>query len=292
MRHRTTAESRLLPHETETAESGTGCRGPADGLRLRSMAEASTRMRAGGEPTRNAQAPWQHFSSGDYWRHNYAEMQPEDQEIIRLVSHFFGKVFAGGRRARCAIDIGSGANLYPALLMLPWADQVLLTDFSPSNVRWLHRNVMDHQAPVDGPAWPWQSFWQEMQGRDGYSRISAPGKELRAACASVPGRAGIEQRSVFDLPRAQWQVGTMFFVAESITEDPAEFRAALERFVGALGYPVAGTPFPALYITRDDVAQHLTELGVSGLDVQQIGEKPQVRPGYEGMIVATGIAGG
>jgi NNMT/PNMT/TEMT family len=307
MSHRTPADSRLLPRETGPAESGTGCRGPADGLRLRSMVDASTRVRKAEEPTRNAEAPWQHFSSGDYWQHNYARMQPEDQEIIRLVSLFFGKVFAHGRRAQRAIDIGSGANLYPALLMLPWTDQVLLTDYSASNVRWLRQNVMDHEAILDGPQWPWQSFWQEMQDRDGYSRISAPGKELQAACASEPGRAGIEQHSVFGLPKAQWQVGTMFFVAESITEDPAEFRAAVEGFVGALepgapfaatfmagsdGYPVADTRFPALSITRDDVTRPLAKLGVSDLSVQQIGEKPRVRPGYEGMIVATGIAGG
>ena len=32
---------------------------------------------------------------------------------------------------------------------------------------------------------------------------------------------------MFDLPKARWDLGTMFFVAESITEDPAEFRAAV-----------------------------------------------------------------
>ena len=110
---------------------------------------------------------------------------------------------------------------------------------------------------------------------------------------------------MFDLPEARWDLGTMFFVAESITEDPAEFRAAVAHFVGALkpgapfaaafmagsdGYPVAGTDFPALPITPDDVKRHLTELGVREPSVELLETKHRVRDGYAGMIVATGFA--
>ena len=85
---------------------------------------------------------WDDFSSQDYWRHNYVTVQPEDQEIIDWVSKFFIQAFASHDRARRAIDVGSGANLYPALLMLPWTDQILLSDFSASNVRWLRRRAL------------------------------------------------------------------------------------------------------------------------------------------------------
>jgi hypothetical protein len=116
-----------------------------------------------------------------------------------------------------------------------------------------------------------------------------------------------DQHNVFQLPREQWQLGTMFFVAESITADPAEFRAAVDGFVGALepgapfaaafmagsdGYRVAGTLFPALQITSDDVTQCLTELGARELSVELAQTTDLVRPGYNGMIVAIGIAGG
>ena len=81
----------------------------------------------------------------------------------------------------------------------------------------------------------------------------------------------------------------MFFVAESITEDPAEFRAAVARFIGALTarrpvrgglhgglgrVPGSGTHFPALPITPDDVEQHLTVLGVGELSVELLATKP------------------
>src|SRR5580698_7446910 len=92
-------------------------------------------------PVRNADVPWNTFSSHDYWRRNYHELQAEDQEIIHRVSRFFVGALSGGPRVRQAIDVGSGTNLYPALLMLPWAEKISLTDFSASNVDWLRQHV-------------------------------------------------------------------------------------------------------------------------------------------------------
>jgi len=242
------------------------------------------------------------FSSHDYWRRNYSKLQAEDQEIIRRVSRFFAAAVAGCPPVQRAIDIGAGGNLYPALLMLPWTERILLADFSRSNVSWLHDQLADQVSP-----WPWRRFWREMRKVEGYSDVSRPRERLREACASEPGRAGIEQLSVFELPRARWNLGTMFFVAESITEDPAEFRAAVAAFACALapgapfaaafmagsdGYPVDGIRFPALPIKPDDVRRHLTELGVREPSVDRLETRYRVRDGYAGMIVATGFASG
>jgi hypothetical protein len=252
----------------------------------------------------NADVHWNKFSSDDYWRRNYLELQAEDQEIIRLVSRFFIDAFDGRPPAQRAIDVGSGTNLYPALLMLPWTELILLTDFSAGNVKWLERQLATSD---DGGAWTWQPFWEELHGAGEYSRISEPRKRLRAACLNEQGRARIEQRSVFGLPTEQWDLGTMFFVAESITEDPEEFRAAIAGFAGSLtpgapfaaafmagsdGYPVAGTRFPALPITQDDVSLHFTECGADKLNVEVLRTTHRVRDGYQGMIVATGFARG
>jgi hypothetical protein len=261
------------------------------------MTEADTRV-----VLRNADAQWNKFSPDDYWHRNYHTLQAEDQEIIRRVRNFFIHAFAGRPQAQRGIDVGSGTNLYPALLMLPWTEQILLTDFSPSNVRWLRQQLED-----DGAGWMWRRFWYQLQEAEGYRDIGVPRKQLREACVSERGYAGVERCSVFSLPEARWDVGTMFFVAESITEDPEEFRAAIARFAGALkpgapfaaafmggshGYPVKGTRFPALPITPDDVRRHFTELGASDLNVEPLRTKPRVRHGYEGMIVATGFVRG
>jgi hypothetical protein len=253
---------------------------------------------------RNANAPWNMFSSNDYWRRNYSELQAEDREIIRRVSDFFVSACAGSPPVQRAIDVGAGTNLYPALLLLPWAEQILLAEFDKSNVRWLQDQV-DQLGDGSSP-WTWERFWQEMQHGKGYAGIDRPHDRLRKACASEQGHAGIEQVSVFDLPKARWNLGTIFFVAESITEDPAQFGAAVASFVGALtpgapfaaafmagsdGYSVGRTRFPALPIRRDDAERRLTALGVREPSVETLETRHRVRHGYEGLIVATGFAG-
>lgn len=249
----------------------------------------------------NAKAPWQEFSSEKYFDHNYKKVQAEDQEIIHRVSQFFNDTFAHRDRVKRAIDVGSGSNLYPALLMLPWADHIQLTDYSPRNVEWLRENISTDRSP-----WTWQQFWRELEKHKAYDQIGEPRKLLREACLGDPELGGIRQQSVFDLPSAQWQLGTMFFVAESITEEFAEFHEAIRRFVGALepgapfatafmagslGYEVDGTWFPALQIESADVQGCFEEFGVTDLSVFRNATSPGVRPGYEGMIVATGIIG-
>jgi hypothetical protein len=258
---------------------------------------------------RNADAPWNMFSSHHYWRRNYSKLQAEDREIIRRVRDFLISALADCPPVQRAIDVGAGTNLYPALLMLPWTEQIMLADFSKSNVSWLSDQLADNISPRAWhrfwAPWPWRRFWREMRKAKGYSDVKGPRERLREACVSEPGHAGVEQLSVFDLPKARWNLGTMFFVAESITEDPVEFRAAVAAFVGALtpgapfaaafmagsdGYPVDGTHFPALPIKPDDVWQHLTELRVREPSVDLLNTRYRVRDGYAGMIVATGFA--
>jgi hypothetical protein len=55
---------------------------------------------------------------------------------------------------------------------------------------------------------------------------------------------------------------------------------------------VAGTHFPALPITSDDVREHFTALDARELSVELLETEHRVREGYTGMIVATGFARG
>jgi len=290
MRQLTPSSALGLPHEyLYTAESG-----HSETVVLRSMVEAS-------RPTHNADARWAGFPSEDYWHRSHKEVLPSDKEIITLVGFFFSKTFRTHARTQRAIDVGSGTNLYPALLMLPWAEQILLTDYSESNVQWLRSQVMDDEV-----AWTWQPFWRKLQALEGYDQVSEPRKQLKAACTGNERRPAIEMYSVFDLPQAQWQLGTMFFVAESITTDPGEFGKAIECFVGALepgspfaaafmsgskGYSVDDVTYPAMPVTADDVSEHFTRRRVSELSIKEFEPSQLVRDGYEGMIVATGITG-
>jgi hypothetical protein len=96
-------------------------------------------------------------------------------------------------------------------------------------------------------------------------------------------------------------MGTMFFVAESITTRHDEFRRATRLFVDALvpkapfaaafmrkssGYLVGGRPFPACSVTEDDVKRCLADLATN-TEVHVV-ESHELREGYDGMVVAYG----
>jgi hypothetical protein len=110
---------------------------------------------------------------------------------------------------------------------------------------------------------------------------------------------------VFDLEPAAWDIGTMFFVAESMTADPAEFERATAAFLatlrpaapfaaafmaGSLGYRVAGVPFPAVReVDAVRVGAVLNRCGAAAsVTTVAVPHGARLRDGYEGMIVAVG----
>jgi hypothetical protein len=238
---------------------------------------------------RNAQAPWADFNPVAYWKRNYELLLPIDREILTLTSMYFAgfreqlalprpvdgvrALDIGALDIRAldirALDIGTGTNLYPALAMLPLADRITLADLSPPNIAWLRENLSDLAEP-----WPWQSFWQHMSRCvQGTARAwdYRPDRDVRRELGE---RAELRQESVFELPRAEWHIGTMFFVAESITGDLNEFKKACTCFLqslkpgapfaaafmaGSSGYRIANTNFPAVKIGYLDVRAALAE---------------------------------
>ena len=247
----------------------------------------------------NGDYPWDDFDSAGYFEHNYSDLRHDDRQILETVRDFFWKAdrAAGFRetaeeRAVRGLDLGSGSNLYPALAMLPYCTELTLWEYSASNVDWLRAELKSY-----GPSW--DKFWERLELVPAYQAIADP----RQALAE---RTVVHQGSVFDLPAAEWDVGTMFFVAESLTSNAAEFAAATHRFVGALrpgapfaaafmenstGYDVGDRRFPAVAVTRETVRDCLEDVG-RNLDVQRIdsGNNP-LRDGYSGMILVMGTAG-
>jgi len=238
----------------------------------------------------NDDAPWDRFDSNDYFRHNYGHLRHDDAQIIDMVADFFVHCFDRSQpRELChAIDVGSGTNLYPALTMLPFASRVTFFERSPSNRQWL---VDALSAPQDS----WNEFWKAIVAtRPAYQRIRDPLDVLA-------GLAWVTKGNVFALEPDQYDLGTMFFVAESITTRDDEFRRATQNFVGSLmpgapfaatfmrrslGYYVGDTLFPACSIVEDDVRACLAPVARIR-DIETV-ESHELRDGYAGMIVATG----
>jgi hypothetical protein len=239
-------------------------------------------------PPGNADFNWDNFDSVWYSAHNYEHLRDDDRQILEKVGDFFATMDAG--KSRHGLDVGSGANLYPSLAMLPLCYRITLWERATSNVRWLREQV-DSYAPS------WDPFWQALkEDQPLYDKITRPRRALES-------RADVHQGSIFALPKSTWDIGTMFFVAESITSLPEEFQRATQSFVRSLrpgapfaaafmkrsqGYIVGAQRFPAVAIDEGDVTDTLRYVS-RDLRLHTI-DSTNLRDGYEGMILATGLA--
>ncbi|MFC4504810.1 MULTISPECIES: SCO2525 family SAM-dependent methyltransferase [Streptomyces] len=245
----------------------------------------------------NADVPWDDFDPGEYISHNYLTMQAVDQEIVsRMRDHFsshFGDHFPDGGRVPSGIDVGAGPNLYPALAMLPWCDRITLLERSARNLKYLRSQRADY-APH------WDQFWDVLCQDEAYAKLDvAPRVRFKEAVRRP------ESGSLFDLgtdPR-RWDLGTMFFVAESITTSLAEFRRGVGCFMNALnpgapfaaafmehsvGYRVGDVEFPARDIDDTEVETALGDLAQDMKMYHLDNPGDLVRDGYTGMILVCG----
>ena len=233
----------------------------------------------------NSDVEWDSFDPRAYVRHNYADLRSDDRELLRRTRDFFAEAKISG--ARC-VDVGSGANLYPVLSLLPFAASVDLCEWSTANVSWLRTQVDSYDDL-------WDPYWQLCAEHPAYAALVDPRRRL----AQV-GR--VLRTSVFDLPRHAWGAGTMFFVACSISADRAEAEQAIGRFLDALlpgspfavavmlgsrGYSVGRRVFPAVALQRADVVASMVA-GAHDVDFHEVWPEPPLRDGYLGMLLATG----
>ncbi|MPY40094.1 methyltransferase [Streptomyces phyllanthi] len=254
----------------------------------------------GSTPTLNADAPWAAFDPRAYIDHNYRDLLNADAEILeRVRDHFSNHFRENFERPVLGIDVGAGANLYPALSMLPWCREITLFERAPANVAYLRsqRDRFDDH---------WDSFWELLRQEKAYEEIHTDRRDRFRKAVRV--RSG----DLFDLTRrnliglrpdmGRWQIGTMFFVAESLTGSYTEFRRAVECFMlalapgapfaaafmeGSSGYDVGNQHFPACNVSESQVYDILKLYGK--VDIWRLGESSHmVRPGHTGMILVCG----
>jgi NNMT/PNMT/TEMT family len=252
-----------------------------------------------GEPTSEISIPneavqWSDFDAHEYYKINYAEVLPEDVEIIECASKFLIEACGPTSRSRQAVDVGAGTNLYPSLLMLPWAEQFVFTEYASGNIDWLRQNL----AYAPG-RWHWQPFWDLVADLPGYRSVDNPRRRLADAHE-------IRQQSIFELPARTWDLGSMFFVADGMTTVQDEFEAAVRTFVAALrpgspflmafmegsrGYEVRAKPFPSVHVTPGSLDELLARLPVCGTSVLRTdNSRRPLRRGYDAMLLVTGFS--
>ncbi|TQS45544.1 SCO2525 family SAM-dependent methyltransferase [Cryptosporangium phraense] len=241
---------------------------------------------------RNCDVNWDEFDAGRYLDHNYRTLRGDDHRFIEAMRDFFADFELPP--SAIGVDLGSGTNLYPALAMLPFVQRVTLLDRGSQNVRYLEEQVASYDPS-------WDPFWKVLLGNPRYAVVTDPRAALRKT-------ADVVQGDIFSFrPHDRYDMGTMFFVAESISNSAAEFETAVARFLGALkpgapfaaafmenskGYDVGDTHFPAVRIGQEDVRQVLS-VAAEGLTVhyEPAGSSGDaLRAGYDGMILAVGRA--
>lgn len=259
-------------------------------------------------PQEDAPPNWDAFEPHLYWKRNYSFFRGDDRRFLSLIRDFFGEQPAPTDTQRLGIDVGAGTNLYPALAMLPLCDEITLLEYGAKNFEWLRQEVKRYSTH-------WDPFWRMLREHSTYAKY---GSNARVRLANM---VRVQRGSLFDLAEqpARYHVGTMFFVAESITDDSAEFRRAIDAFLGSLlpgapfaaafmrnssGYSVGDQNFPALRVDEKDIKEYLETLAdVSNVvAVDQRGQfldadnVPDARPtrvlrdGYDGMILVLGHA--
>lgn len=249
------------------------------------------------EPSiRNDAVPWSNFDADEYWKLNYASVLPEDAEIIECASKFLIEACGDPARRMQAVDVGAGTNLYPALLMLPWAEHIVFTEYASKNIDWLGQDLAERPGE-----WRWQPFWDLVAGLPSYRTVTDPRRALAAAHE-------VRTVSIFDLEPAAWDLGSMFFVADGMTTDQGEFDAAVRAFLaslrpgspflmafmeGSTGYDVKGERYPSVHVTPQSLDALLADLPVAGTSVLRTDNSVRrLRRGYDAMLLVTGFTMG
>jgi hypothetical protein len=239
-------------------------------------------------PHGNDDFAWSRFDPEAYVAHYYADPHPDDDRVVRMTAEVLARAADGGRTLD-TIDVGTGPNLFPLLAALPVAAHVTAWEYSEANVAWLNKELAAGKLRA-----PWGHFWDIARAAHDPARA-----DIADPIQTLAARADIVQGSIFDLPKRRWDAATMFFCAESITEQQEEFERACAAFAGAVrpggalaaaflagsrGYQVGEEDFPAVSITPSSLEQAFAGLA-EDIAITLIGDREEeIRSGYTGMI--------
>lgn len=232
----------------------------------------------------NIDIDWDAFDPRLYLQANYTSVLPPDAEILSHLVRFYHEHTPAGR----FIEIGAGPNLYPILAALPYAQTVDVLEHGTQNVHYLNRQFFG----LD-PMW---RQWMHLLGT--LDPIYKTDLE-----AQFKEKVTVKHGDLFDLKEKDYDLVSMHFVSESLSEDMDEFFKANKCAVQAirpgglfsasfmensLGYDSPGRKFPAVAITAKEVSESLSPY-IDDLDVHRIQTGGGVvRPGHTGMLLVVG----
>ncbi|MFF7443110.1 class I SAM-dependent methyltransferase [Streptomyces sp. NPDC008122] len=172
---------------------------------------------ATGRVRRNRDADWDDWPVADYLAENYRRLHPCDIGVIRHHSAVYRR-FAPGALAR-TLELGAGPNLYPLMLAGAAGRAVDALEPSAAGVRYLREQLT---RGIDDS---WRPFYALCRSLD---------PALPEDCAEALRRVRVVRGTADDVVPGTYDLASMNFVAESVTEDFGEFTALCEAFVRAV----------------------------------------------------------
>lgn len=239
-----------------------------------------------GERLHNSDVDWDRWPVQTYLTENYREPHPADLAVIRHHAEFY-RQFEPGSVGR-SIEFGAGPNLYPLMLAASVSRRIEAVEPSAANVAYLDGQLRRGADPT------WLPFYDACR-----ALLRALPQRLDDALSIVR----VRHQSGLDLEQSAYDLGSMHFVAESVTEDVDEFAAFCGRFAGSVrpgGALVAafmenmgryhlgdGSTWPGLPVDSRRVATVFapltTELEITRIDADST--LPDY--GYSGMVLLT-----
>ncbi|MEV5725784.1 MULTISPECIES: methyltransferase [Streptomyces] len=239
--------------------------------------------------THNDDVDWDRWPVADYLAENYRTVHPSDAAVIAHHSAYCRRLPPHGL-AR-SVELGAGPNLYPLILASAVSRRIDAVEAGASNVAYLRHQILDH------PDTSWLPF-------HALCRRLNPAVPATLAAALAP--VEVVHADVRSLPPGSYDLASMHFVAESATEDHAEFADFCRVFVRCVvpgGHLVAAftenmpgyrigpeSRWPGCPVDTDlvrEVFEPLTEQ----LDVTRIDADPTL-PDYRdtGMVLLTAVS--
>jgi len=207
---------------------------------------------------------------------NYATMREDDWEILGTIADWFAR---GPGRAGSGLLVEPGRNLYPALAMLPHCMNISIIASSRDDIDW----VVGQRLKLGGN---WSGYWQAI------SRESFEEARVQFSLRSL-----LRQDSIFDLRRAEWDLGAMFF-AEALVDDEVHFEQMVVAFLRALR---PGARFAAAFLEGGHESLRITEQVLGEIasmchaehEIHRIAVRPAAASSAESTILLMlGVAGG
>jgi hypothetical protein len=168
-------------------------------------------------PLRNADVDWDSWPVQEYLAENYRILHPSDLAVIEHHSAFFATLRPDSIAS--SVELGAGPNLYPLMLAAGVSRDIHAVEPSAASVGYLTRQLRE------GPDPTWEPFWAACVQRQ---------PALPASLSAALARVRLTHAPIASVAPGGYDLASMHFVAESVTEDRAEFQALCAAFVAAV----------------------------------------------------------